>query len=234
MARLPAKGARLSSAASRERAEHAMSTRRSLAPGLRHCCWPRAPRCAEAREPCAHRDAAAARSSATCTCTPRFSQDASTQGTRSHAARRVPLRARGDARHPALPRGRRSRCARSASSARSTSPPSPTTPSRSARCAICQTPGAPGYDSWVCRLYRRFPRVAFFVMNARYSVRRRALRLLRRERRRLPRRGAHGLAGDARRRRGRLRPQRRLPLHQLRRLRVDRRAWTAARTCTAT
>jgi len=32
---------------------------------------------------------------------------------------------------------------------------------------ICQTPELPGYDSWVCRLYRRWPRVAFFVMNTR-------------------------------------------------------------------
>jgi hypothetical protein len=35
---------------------------------------------------------------------------------------------------------------------------------------ICRTPGLPGHDSWVCRLYRRFPRVAFYVMNARYSL----------------------------------------------------------------
>jgi hypothetical protein len=35
---------------------------------------------------------------------------------------------------------------------------------------VCRTPGAPGHDAWLCRLYRRFPRVAFFVMNARYSA----------------------------------------------------------------
>ncbi len=35
---------------------------------------------------------------------------------------------------------------------------------------ICQTPGQPGHDSLVCRMYRTFPRVAFFVMNARYSL----------------------------------------------------------------
>ena len=35
---------------------------------------------------------------------------------------------------------------------------------------ICKTPGQPGHDSLVCRLYRNFPRVAFFVMNARYSL----------------------------------------------------------------
>jgi hypothetical protein len=35
---------------------------------------------------------------------------------------------------------------------------------------ICETPGAPGHRSLVCLLYRHFPRVAFYVMNARYSV----------------------------------------------------------------
>ena len=35
---------------------------------------------------------------------------------------------------------------------------------------ICKTPGEPGHDSLVCQLYRNFPRVAFFVMNARYSL----------------------------------------------------------------
>jgi hypothetical protein len=35
---------------------------------------------------------------------------------------------------------------------------------------VCRTPGAPGHDSWVCRLYRSFPRAAFFVMNASYSA----------------------------------------------------------------
>ena len=35
---------------------------------------------------------------------------------------------------------------------------------------ICKTPGQPGHDSLVCRMYRSFPRVAFFVMNARYSL----------------------------------------------------------------
>lgn len=35
---------------------------------------------------------------------------------------------------------------------------------------ICKTPGQPGHGSLVCRMYRNFPRVAFFVMNARYSL----------------------------------------------------------------
>ena len=35
---------------------------------------------------------------------------------------------------------------------------------------ICNTPGTEGHDSLVCRLYRSLPRVAFFVMNGRYSM----------------------------------------------------------------
>jgi hypothetical protein len=35
---------------------------------------------------------------------------------------------------------------------------------------ICQTPGQPGYRSLACLLYRHFPRFAFYMMNARYSV----------------------------------------------------------------
>ena len=35
---------------------------------------------------------------------------------------------------------------------------------------LCNTPGAPGYDAWVCRVYRRWPRLAFFVMNAKATV----------------------------------------------------------------
>jgi len=30
---------------------------------------------------------------------------------------------------------------------------------------ICNTPGLAGHDSWVCRVYRRWPRIAFFWMN---------------------------------------------------------------------
>jgi hypothetical protein len=29
----------------------------------------------------------------------------------------------------------------------------------------CNTPGLPGHDSWVCRVYRNYPRIAFFYMN---------------------------------------------------------------------
>jgi hypothetical protein len=34
---------------------------------------------------------------------------------------------------------------------------------------ICSTPGLPGYDSWVCWMYRSYPRLAFFVMNTKTS-----------------------------------------------------------------
>jgi hypothetical protein len=32
---------------------------------------------------------------------------------------------------------------------------------------ICDTPGLPGHDAFVCRVYRRWPRLAFFFMNGR-------------------------------------------------------------------
>jgi hypothetical protein len=35
---------------------------------------------------------------------------------------------------------------------------------------ICRTPGLEGYDSWVCEMYRRLPRVAFFIMNSKFSL----------------------------------------------------------------
>jgi len=35
---------------------------------------------------------------------------------------------------------------------------------------ICNTPGAEGYDSRVCRVYRRWPRIAFFIMNGRTGM----------------------------------------------------------------
>ena len=34
---------------------------------------------------------------------------------------------------------------------------------------VCETPGLPGYDSLVCRVYRRWPRLAFYLMNGRGS-----------------------------------------------------------------
>ena len=105
------------------------------------------------------------------------------------------------------------------SRARSTSPPSPTTPSCSARSRSATTPGAPGYDSFVCRVYRGWPRLAFFFMNARGAPR---FSFCGDGRQHLPGGGARTVAGDARGRRGRLRPHAGLPLHQLRRLRVDR------------
>ena len=30
---------------------------------------------------------------------------------------------------------------------------------------ICQNPELEGYDAWICRVYRRWPRAAFFIMN---------------------------------------------------------------------
>ncbi len=36
---------------------------------------------------------------------------------------------------------------------------------------ICRTRGLRGYKSWVCRMYRGYPRLAFFVMNTKTSMR---------------------------------------------------------------
>jgi len=36
---------------------------------------------------------------------------------------------------------------------------------------ICHTPGLEGYRSWICRIYRGFPRAAFFIMNTKSSMR---------------------------------------------------------------
>ena len=140
-------------------------------------------------------------SSATSTSTPRYSLDASTQGTRNRPARRLPLRARRAARHPALPR-RPAAPHAAPRAARSTSPPSPTTPSSSARSRSAAIAALPGYDSWVCRLYRALAarRVLpdeheqrpFFAHPTRFA-------LLRRGRRRLPRGGGRRLARRSRR-----------------------------------
>ncbi|MBW2397244.1 MAG: DUF3604 domain-containing protein [Deltaproteobacteria bacterium] len=35
---------------------------------------------------------------------------------------------------------------------------------------LCKTPEAPGHGSIVCRIYRSFPRVAFYLMNYQYSA----------------------------------------------------------------
>jgi hypothetical protein len=35
--------------------------------------------------------------------------------------------------------------------------------------ATCRTPGMPGYDTLVCRIYRGWPRLAFYLMNSRAS-----------------------------------------------------------------
>ncbi len=35
--------------------------------------------------------------------------------------------------------------------------------------SICKSPGMQGYDAWQCRLYRRWPRAAFFMFNAKSS-----------------------------------------------------------------
>jgi hypothetical protein len=91
---------------------------------------------------------------------------------------------------------------------------------------ICQNPALPGYDSLVCRVVRRFPKLGYTLVNgATYSSEHPdALFVLRQGRRELPRRRARPVARDPGRRRDLLRPQRRVPLHHVRRLRMDRHA----------
>lgn len=36
---------------------------------------------------------------------------------------------------------------------------------------ICKTPGLEGHDALICKIYRSFPRVSFFLMNGQYSMR---------------------------------------------------------------
>jgi hypothetical protein len=35
---------------------------------------------------------------------------------------------------------------------------------------ICQTPSAQGYDSWMCTVFRRWPRLAYAIINSRYGM----------------------------------------------------------------
>ncbi|MGH7288397.1 MAG: DUF3604 domain-containing protein, partial [Myxococcota bacterium] len=123
---------------------------------------------AETREPCAHRDPSRQPFFGDLHVHTAYSQDASTQGTRA-TPRDAYRFARGEElgiqpfREDGTPL-RTVRLERPLDFAAVTDHAE-----QIGEVQICQTPGAPGHDSWVCRLYRRFPRVAFFVMNARYS-----------------------------------------------------------------
>ena len=98
-----------------------------------------------------------------------FSQDASTQGTRN-TPRDAYRFARGE-RIGLQPYDDRGRPLRSLQIGRPLDFAAVTDHAEMlGETEICKTPGLPGHDSWVCRMYRRFPRLAFFVMNAKTSM----------------------------------------------------------------
>lgn len=37
---------------------------------------------------------------------------------------------------------------------------------------MCSTPGLPGYDSWMCTIFRRWPRLGYALINSRYAMER--------------------------------------------------------------
>src|SRR5262245_27903221 len=122
----------------------------------------------EVREPCAHRDPERRPFFGDLHVHTAYSQDASTQGTRT-TPRDAYRFARGEPLgiQPFRPDGtplRTVQLDRPLDFAAITDHAE-----QIGEVRICQTPGSPGYDSLVCRVYRRFPRVAFFVMNARYA-----------------------------------------------------------------
>jgi hypothetical protein len=130
-----------------------------LAPALR----------AETREPCAHRDVDRQPFFGDLHVHTGFSQDASTQGTRS-----TPRDAYRFARGEKLgipPFDAAGAAVRTVQLDRPLDFAAVTDHAEQiGEVRVCRTPGTPGYDSWLCRLYRGFPRVAFFVMNAGYSA----------------------------------------------------------------
>ena len=117
---------------------------------------------------CRPRSAAPGPSSATCTSTPSTRRDASTQGTRAtpidayRFARGEPLRIQ-----PLDAEGRPQRRIQLDRPLDFTAVTDHA--EQLGETFICRTPGLPGHDSWVCRLYRWWPRAAFYVMNAGYS-----------------------------------------------------------------
>jgi hypothetical protein len=123
----------------------------------------------ESREPCAHRDPERRPFFGDLHVHTAFSQDASTQGTRT-----TPREAYAFARGEPLglpPFAEDGRPLRTVRLDRPLDFAAVTDHAEQiGEVRVCVTPGTPGHDSWTCRLYRNFPRAAFFVMNARYSA----------------------------------------------------------------
>jgi hypothetical protein len=117
----------------------------------------------EQRAPCADRDALRRPFFGDLHVHTAFSQDASTQGTRN-LPRDAYRFARGEEIGIQPYRGdaplRRLRLARPLDFVAVTDHAE-----QLGEVSICSDPAAPGHGSWVCRLYRGWPRAAFFVMN---------------------------------------------------------------------
>ncbi len=96
----------------------------------------------------------------------RYSLDANTQGTRT-----TPLQAYAFARGKALgiqPWNSKGQAARTVQLDRPLDFAAVTDHAELfGETTICATPGMPGHDSFMCRLYRGWPRLAFFMMNSR-------------------------------------------------------------------
>jgi hypothetical protein len=148
------------------------------AAALAACLWTGAARseapsafaATETREPCAHHDPLRLPFFGDLHVHTSFSQDASTQGTRNRP-RDAYRFARGEALgiqpYDDAGRARRSlRLERPLDFAAVTDHAE-----LIGEVEICRTPGLAGHDSWVCWIYREFPRAAYFLMNTKSSMR---------------------------------------------------------------
>jgi hypothetical protein len=126
-----------------------------------------APAGADVREPCAERDPLRRPFFGDLHVHTAYSQDASTQGTRNlprdayRFAQGAPLGIqpyRGDVAQRTLRLGRPLDFAAVTDHAE-----------QFGEVAICNDASLAGYDSWVCQVYRRWPRAAFFLMNTNSS-----------------------------------------------------------------
>ncbi len=124
----------------------------------------------EQREPCAARDALRRPYFGDLHVHTRYSLDASTQGTRTRPSEAYAF-ARGEplGLHPFSDRGepgRTVKLARPLDFAAVTDHAE-----LFGEVSVCNSPGSPGFDSTVCVIYRGWPRLAFFFMNARGAPR---------------------------------------------------------------